>query len=495
MNSFSTSMKAAVLACGLLAAWHAPEALSQTRTIGMYYALWHCPSKAGTYNLTNILESDNPTGFGPVGAFHWWGKPKDGYYCLTENEALLEQHATQLKAAGIDFVYVDFTNWMDLAGSDRSQEMVVGPFDTLLRVWARMSAAGKAVPEVAPWVRVSPETMTLPNKDMIEHLRSKMVGSPVAKMYANKPVVFIAPYEYPKGHPRAGQVEYPAAKLSQYASSLYLVNMWTGTLGDWKFIAPCFDQNDFKTKRAIRDCNQAGSADGLEISVSPAFASNWMSYAPTAVPKFHGATFLQQMETARRSYRPYIMITGWNEWVVQRTSWAGYGDQLFTDQYDQEYNRDLEPASRSGDLYYQLLKRSVTELRADRSATAVAGSPGTIRGVFDGVYSNRVNGWACSYGWLLPIDVHLYVGGPAGVGTAIGSYGADYSKADASAVAGQCGTTGPAYRFDIPLSLATRQAHRGKRIYIHGIHPTGAYANSLVGNSGASGAGYLVPAP
>jgi hypothetical protein len=479
-------MKAAVLACGLLAASHAPEALSQTRTIGMYYAVWHCPSKAGTYDLSKILDSGGS--LGPLNSYHWWQQPQAGYYCLSENDALLRQHATQLKEAGIDYIYVDITNWYDFANSDRSVEMVTTPFESLLRVWTEMGAAN--VPKVVPWVKVAPQAFAAPNKDMIEYVRSKMVGSPLALMYNSKPVVFIAPYD--------GQ--YATTKIAQYATSLHTINMWTqdpndGNPNDWAFISHCQDFFGFKNARGLVPCNQAGSSDGQQISVVPAFAKNWISYASTAVPKFHGATFLWQMEAARVSGRQYITITGWNEWVVQRTSWKDYGDRLFTDQYDQEYNRDLEPASRSGDLYYQLLKRSVTELRANRSTTAVAGSPGAIRGVFDGVYNNRVNGWACSYGWFLPIDVHLYVGGPAGVGTAIGSYGADYSKADASAVAGQCGTTGPAYRFDIPLSLATRQAHRGKRIYIHGIHPTGAHANSLVGNSGASGAGYLVPAP
>ncbi len=493
MRRFITSVQAAVLACGLLSMTHTPEANAQVaRTVGMFYVISHCPDKAGTYNLSNILESDNPNALGPLGKTHWWGTPRAGYYCLSQNDALLREHATLLKAAGVDYIYVDITNWHDFVYSDRSVEMITQPFENLLRVWGAMGAAN--TPKIIPWVKVTPETLTPPNRDMIQYIKEKMVGNPLAYMSNNKPVVFIAPYAYPKGHPREGQSEYATTKLAQYATSLLTINMWTGAFGEWKFIAPCWDLADFKNKRAIRACNQQGSADGQQISVAPAFAQNWMSYAPTAVPKFNGATFLQQMETARLSNRPYIMITGWNEWVVGRTSWPGYGDRLFTDQYNQEYNRDLEPAARSGTLYYDLLKRSVAALRNNTSVTAVAGSFGQTRGVIDGVASQRVNGWACSYGARIPVDVHLYVGGPAGVGTGIGSYPSDFASttvADRNAVASACGSDGVAYRFSIRLPLSVRQAHQGKKIYVYAIHPTGALPNNVTSNSGV----FPVPVP
>lgn len=115
--------------------------------------------------------------------------------------------------------------------------------------------------------------------------------------------------------------------------------------------------------------------------------------------------------------------------------------------------------------------------------------PGTIRGVIDNVAGNSINGWACAYTNRTPISVHLYVGGSAGIGTIVGAY--DSNRPSEPAVGAACSGRGTAYRFSIPLPLAVRQAHWGKKIYIHGIHPTGRYNNDLISNSGV----FAVPSP
>lgn len=490
MNRIYAHLQAIALACGLLFLFPAPEAAAQTpqRTVGIFYALWHCPQKAGTYDLSKILESDNPNALGDVNAFHWWGKPSAGYYCLSENDALLKTHAAQLKAAGIDYVYVDITNWPHTMHGEVN-EMIIKPFERMLAVWGGMAASER--PMIIPWVAVSPDAPPPGAKDMIEYVKGKLTNNSLAFNPA-KPVVFVAP---------SGS-GYATTKIANYASSLITVKFWAqnpdgGATDEWGFISRCADWSAFKTARAQAVCNQRGSADGQQISVAPAFALNWISYAPTAVPKFNGMTFLRQMETARTSGRQYVMITGWNEWVVQRTSWTGYGDRLFTDQYNDEYNRDLEPSARSGTLYYDLLKRAVAALRANTSVTDVAGSFGQTKGHIDGLVNYgggewRLNGWACSYGARIPIDVHVYVGASAPA-TFLGSAPADYASTDVNdrnAIAGACGSDGVAYRFSLRVPLSVRQAHRGKKIYVYGFHPA-AGANNLLVNSGA----FTIPAP
>ncbi len=116
-------------------------------------------------------------------------------------------------------------------------------------------------------------------------------------------------------------------------------------------------------------------------------------------------------------------------------------------------------------------------------------APREIRGVIDSVQGNTIHGWACAAGNPHAISVHLYAGGPAGAGALIGGYKA-YSTSE-TAVATACASSGTAYRFHIPLPLNVRQQWSGRRIYIHGIHPTGAYRNELIANSGV----FAVPAP
>jgi hypothetical protein len=100
----------------------------------------------------------------------------------------------------------------------------------------------------------------------------------------------------------------------------------------------------------------------------------------------------------------------------------------------------------------------------------------------------NVVGWACHRGWAGSIDVHLYVGGAAGVGTGAGS--ATANQASEPAVAAACGSTGTAHRFSISLSAGDLASHQGQPIYVHGISPVGN-PNLLIDNSGE----FTVPAP
>ena len=101
--------------------------------------------------------------------------------------------------------------------------------------------------------------------------------------------------------------------------------------------------------------------------------------------------------------------------------------------------------------------------------------PGTANGAV-------ITGWACSTGLDQSIDVHLYAGGPAGVGVGVGSYHAN--KASESGISAVCGASGVNYRFEIPITQEMKRNHEGKKIYIHGISPVGR-ENYLLDQSGA----------
>lgn len=108
-----------------------------------------------------------------------------------------------------------------------------------------------------------------------------------------------------------------------------------------------------------------------------------------------------------------------------------------------------------------------------------------VIGHIDGVSaSGGVTGWACQVGHAASIQVHIYAGGPAGSGAGLGSIAAN--RASEAAVAQRCGTSGTAYRFAYPLSVAVRKQYANKKIYVHGISPTGG-SNLTIQNSGLYG--------
>ncbi|WP_256261314.1 RHS repeat-associated core domain-containing protein [Xanthomonas vasicola] len=143
---------------------------------------------------------------------------------------------------------------------------------------------------------------------------------------------------------------------------------------------------------------------------------------------------------------------------------------------------------------------SITARATDNNGKQTTSAPLTvtveqsvITGNIDGVAATQggpysIGGWACSTGRNTPVDVHVYLGGPAGSGTFFTAVTANQSS-DA-AIASACRAQGSAYRFSIPLDAAARQRYANQAIYIHGISPVGG-GNNLLANSGT----FKVPAP
>jgi YD repeat-containing protein len=152
------------------------------------------------------------------------------------------------------------------------------------------------------------------------------------------------------------------------------------------------------------------------------------------------------------------------------SAYAGNGQLMW--EYDQ--------GSATGTDYVYLGKKLVASRKASTSAVM-----GTIEAVSNGANA-AITGWACASGLAASIDVHLYVGGPAGTGTAIGAYTAN--QASEQGIQDACHSSGSLHRFSIPLSEAVRGDHAGEAIYIHGISPTGGDNTSLSGSGS-----YVVP--
>lgn len=115
-----------------------------------------------------------------------------------------------------------------------------------------------------------------------------------------------------------------------------------------------------------------------------------------------------------------------------------------------------------------------------------------ITGNIDGLTSDggALIGWACATTHEAPVDVQMYVGGPAGAAGSVlvGTYPAN--QASEASVATACKIDSNNHRFAIPISNELRAQYSGRLIYVYGVSPVGA-ANLAVNASGRFG----VPAP
>lgn len=111
---------------------------------------------------------------------------------------------------------------------------------------------------------------------------------------------------------------------------------------------------------------------------------------------------------------------------------------------------------------------------------------GRIEGVFLNGGVHQITGWACHLEWGGSIQLHVYVGGPAGEGLVL--KGAVADEPNAEAVFENCLTNEGNHRFRIPLTATEIESHQGQPIYMYGISPVGNNNNPL-GDSGL----HLVP--
>ena len=104
----------------------------------------------------------------------------------------------------------------------------------------------------------------------------------------------------------------------------------------------------------INEANPDKDGYTEQMCVCTAAQRSYMS-KKSAQGREHGIFMYTQWYNAFQ-YRPKIVtITWWNEWAAQRKVLDG--ESHFTDNYNQEYSRDIEPMKGGhGDLYYQWTK-------------------------------------------------------------------------------------------------------------------------------------------
>ncbi|PCJ99231.1 MAG: hypothetical protein COA42_24255, partial [Alteromonadaceae bacterium] len=101
-----------------------------------------------------------------------------------------------------------------------------------------------------------------------------------------------------------------------------------------------------------------------------------------------------------------------------------------------------------------------------------------VAGRVDSLIDGALRGWACVKDHFESIAVHIYIDGPAGQGTLVGSVTANLRAGQF--VVDQCRTEGVNHRFEYQPSEAELEQYNGRTLYVHAINPFGD--NTLVGS-------------
>lgn len=346
------------------------------RFVGIFYFLWHnqrggkSPHWNGPYDIDRILAADpdaitKPASslWGPIGMYHYWGEPLYGYYHGTD-EWVLRRHAHLLADAGIDTLIFDTTN------AQTYPEVYL----KLCEVFRRVRQAGGRTPQLAFMVNTEAGQTA---QRLYENLYKPGLYPELWFRWLGKPLLICDP-------------EQAAPELRTFFTLRRA--HWPFTLTNtpyawhWEATYPQpYGYTDDAQKPEQVNVSVAQNLrreDGKVTNMSAgdargrSFHDGRMEIAADAVN--HGYNFQEQWQRAFDLAPPFVMVTGWNEWIAGRWGQPG-GPLVFVDQFDQANSRDIEPMKGGhGDNYYWQLVAGVRRFKG-APALPSASKPKSIR--------------------------------------------------------------------------------------------------------------------
>lgn len=327
------------------------------RWVGLFYWQWHGGERWWKhYNMTEFLaDKSYHTEFevrpknGPAHPTWYWAEPLFGYYRATD-PWVMRKHLVMFADSGVDFLFLDYTN-----SSVYDAELAA-----LLKVMRELKDAGVAVPKLTFFFNHQPEwkvhsmyTKWYTNPewaDMWFHWRGKplLLGMPITDTTKLRP----------------GQDPAVVPAINDFFT---FRRTWALGIADkdptiWRFISDlkakvALDPQG-KPEQIVVNKSQGGplNTNMAKGGVSAVFGQQRtrQDYTPQWTrPESARGVFIQQAwANAREKNVPMTLVTGWNEWKAsvwdhKGVPWFGVPIKpphgYLVDQFNEEFNRDLEP--------------------------------------------------------------------------------------------------------------------------------------------------------
>ena len=339
------------------------------RYVGMFYFLWHgkhAPTDK-IYNLQEILDSTPKsdlgklsTGkYGKVGEFHWFGEPLYGYYYIND-EWVLRKHMELLTNAGVDFLFFDTTNHHTHADTALK----------IMKILHELNEQGYNAPGVVFYTNTNAATMV---KNLYSEIYAQNRYPDTWFCIDGKPVMI--------GPADANINDFFTMKINQWPTEPENhINAWPWMDGKrpqyiykdsdgqksainvsvaqhsstWRFSDSIYDVMD--RANLGRSYGEAKLNDTLTERYYNAIAENPELYK-------QGLNFQAQWDVAHKVDVPFVLVTGWNEWIAQRQS-TSTEYAHFVDLASVEFSRDIE-MMKGGyfDNYYMQLAFNIQKYK------------------------------------------------------------------------------------------------------------------------------------
>ena len=315
------------------------DVTDKTDLVSICYSIWfdYVLRKSDTgvdyyHDISEILAGNKDWGGSP--SFHYWAKPALGYYC-SSNREVIRTHMTQLYAAGVDFIILDHTNLSyGLKSSPTDWKLMVdAPMIALFETIMEMRAEGLGTPYVVVWVGGGGDDR------LYQYLYDNYYGQEKwadCFVYWDEKPLLLTTHTRPENFPLKDADIYTVRSMWGLGGVKY-------DQGQWSFLS----ENNYKKFTKAAD----GSAE--QVSVAVASQQTYMSNLDTAHGREGGMFWYAQWLTAFEYQPKIVTLTWWNEWTAQRLE-ISPGVYHFTDNYNEDYSRDIEPMEGGhGDQYYK----------------------------------------------------------------------------------------------------------------------------------------------
>lgn len=330
------------------------KGLRKDRFVGVFYFVWHgFHGTPGPYDISKITAANSSDqGFGPVGAFHWWGEPEIGYFRDTD-PWVARRNLQLLGEAGVDCLFLDATNAFTY------HDEVKLLFDTA----TKMRQEGIPTPQIAFILNAH----VVPTLNTLWHdWYQPGLYRDLWFQWKGKPLILADQHAKEGTEPvSTEQKEFFTWRQSWFETDPH---GWFGDGHDrwpWRDRTPQnYGWHDDPKKPEEVAVGVASHPIGMNIGRSYRNGKE-----PAASAYEEGIQFQEQWDRALAVDPGMVFVTGWNEWVAQRfvvakgqpMNLAGRelkeGETFFVDQYNAEFSRDIDPmkGGYEDNYYYQLV--------------------------------------------------------------------------------------------------------------------------------------------
>ncbi len=302
------------------------------RQVGVAYTTWHRRGYVG--------ETGN------------WGTPLLGLYD-SDNRDVIYQHGIWLRDAGVDFVFVDWSNNTvydpaTMADSRPDFRMIEEATDALFEVWSTIPGAPKICLFVGPGHTGQASIDDGRHQKKVDQIWQDYVLKypDLYYQYEDKPLLICY---------GATPTQYGAQPA--WTDSRYTVRWMTGYVGQQTAL---FDQTTLRSS-GYWSWEERGAqtytvdASGMVEAVT--CVASWRaqgkpgddSYIP-AEPRNDGMTLKKQFQRAIDLGSHFVLVVSWNEWTR-------------SEQPSAKISKDLEPSRQDGTFYLDLLREQIRKYK------------------------------------------------------------------------------------------------------------------------------------